>query len=432
MLVKSSYGLASIIFLFVKRCSLSQLFDTILTNYTQQSHLDYISTTMRSHLTKLSSPKPKPAQSQSPLHKKKFYKFVNDNANAKAEKSMQEQQLLSAFNKEPPKEKKEEFKVEIDRRFQKSLINHSYKFPRTEISSDSLSNDSRDSMDRLRATCNYDLHGQNLRHYAKQQRNSQKSASLGHQSGLRAPTGNQPAKGNMTERTADKNAKKAHSNEPIKNIIQQTIHTEGSETQNKILELLEKNFENASKASSVTTKVSDTSDKKQDQKAAQRDTSSNLNQEDQQENNNLGSSSKQKLSSGSSPKQINFSLNVHVSNTKVFETKNVYNINNIKNVNHFHSIQDSKAMSKSTKDLSSGLQTSRSPKFNMQSPPSGKKSGMSSAATTVTTMTTQGSTKTVKVPLENAGSLTASISLQTKEPVKKTPMQTKSNIIVAK
>ena len=380
---------------------------------------------MRSYATKLSSPKPKPAQSQSPLHKKKIYKFVNENANVKVEKSMQEPQLFERFQKEPPKDKKEDFKCEIDRRFQKSLINQTYKFPKTDISSDSFSDTSRDSIDRLRATCLYDLHSQNLRQYAQQQRNSHKSASLGQSNGI-GIVGSPQVKELIG--SGEKNAKKSHSNEPIKNIIKQAIHSDGTETQNKILELLEKNFEKGSKASSVTTKVSETSDKRHEQKTTHCDT--NPTQEDHQENVN----GRQKLSANMSPKQINFSLNVHVTNTRVFETKNIYNVNNIKNINHYHSLRDSKGMSKSTKDLTSGVQSSvlRSPKINVQSPSSVKKSGLSSAATTVTTMTTSASTKTIKMSQENTGAASISLHNVSKEIAKKTPTQSKYNTLHAK
>ena len=123
---------------------------------------------------------------------------------------------------------------------------------------------------------------------------------------------------------------------------------------------------------------------------------------------------KQKIPTSPSPKHINFSLNVHLNNARIVETKNIYNINNTKTVNHYHPLQSSKAMSKSIKDLTSGLQPSsaRNSKLNMQSPQNVKRSATNSAAATTTAFTplaTNSSAKTLKAPIENAGSFTTSM-----------------------
>lgn len=125
-----------------------------------------------SYLTSLSSTqKNKPAQSQSPLQKKKYYKFVNESSNQQGEYSMQDQRLTERFAKEPPKEKKEEFKREIERRFERSTVNPGYKFPRysSESYSEQLSDSSIESLQRLNGSIKYDLHCQNLRYFAKTQ-----------------------------------------------------------------------------------------------------------------------------------------------------------------------------------------------------------------------------------------------------------------------
>ena len=118
------------------------------------------------------SNKDKPAQSQSPLHKKRFYKFI-DSASRKAEQSVQHYRLAERFAKDPPKEKKEEFKVEIDKRYQRSAVNEQYRFPVQSASSisepESLSDDSVESLERLAAAVKYDLNSQNLRRFAKLQ-----------------------------------------------------------------------------------------------------------------------------------------------------------------------------------------------------------------------------------------------------------------------
>lgn len=380
---------------------------------------------MRSHINKLSSPQQKPAHSQSPLQKKKFYKFVNDNANSRAEKSMQEQEIHDRFLKEPPKEKKEEFKIEIERRFQKSTGNHTYRLARADISSESISQSSNDSLERLKATCVYDLHSQNLRFYAKQQRATQKSASLDQQTGASLKN-TKAIKGNIAAKTT----KKAHSNEPLKKVVKQTIHLEVPDAEYKIFEILEKNFDKASKESSATTKVTETSDKRPDSQGAQQKSYDGQTTRD-------GSTGTRKAPSNSSPKHINFSLNVHVSNnSKVVETKNIYNVNNIKNINHFHTLQDSKAMSKSTRDLAAAFQSSstRNLKASMQSPSSAKKT-VPSAAVAVSALTTS-KTMLLKSPVENTSAqpttTTTSVLNISKGLAQKSPAHIKPTTAVSK
>ena len=117
-------------------------------------------------------PRGKPTQSQSPLHKKQYYKFVTDNSKPQVDQTMQHQKSRqpSANDEAVQKDKKEEFKKEIERRFAKSTVGSTYQFPRRKSDlSDTMSDGSADSLMRLTDTVKYDLHSQNLRHYAKSQ-----------------------------------------------------------------------------------------------------------------------------------------------------------------------------------------------------------------------------------------------------------------------
>lgn len=133
-------------------------------------------TSRNSHFSKIpTSSKAKPTQSQSPLHKKQYYKFFNENSNRQTDQTFHGQRVIEQPVFERPPEKKEEFKREIERRFLKSTVNPTFRFPRhiddddDHDSTDALSESSVESLERLSHTVKYDLHSQNLRTYAKSQ-----------------------------------------------------------------------------------------------------------------------------------------------------------------------------------------------------------------------------------------------------------------------
>lgn len=339
---------------------------------------------MKPYINQIPSPKQKLAHSQSPLHKKKFYKFVNDTANNKVEKSMHEQAIHEKVLKEPPREKKEDFKSEIERRFARSLINSQYHFPRAEISSDELSQSSQDSLDRLAEICIYDLGTQNLRLFAKKQKIMHQSKSMNIQTHKRE---SHSLKENR--KLAEKaGIQKNHSNEPIKNIEKQkdSLNIELPEKDRspeyrKILKMLDENGKETSvEANAKTVKIP----KKQQitRPKSQKATISDHLSETLPNTADTVSDSR-KLNTTSSPKHLNFSLNAITSGiiqAKVTEVKNNAHANNVKTnattttnatqtasstiATSDHSIQNTKAASKSTKDLTQALQpaTTQSPK----------------------------------------------------------------------
>ena len=122
--------------------------------------------------TNPTSTKGKPSQSQSPLQKTQYYKFITENSHHQAQQTLKESRIIVEKTvKEPHIEKQEEFKREIERRFHRSIMNPSYKFPRhiDHLNTDSLNDSSTDSLEQLSTATKYDLHSQNLRSYAKSQ-----------------------------------------------------------------------------------------------------------------------------------------------------------------------------------------------------------------------------------------------------------------------
>ena len=116
------------------------------------------------------SSKGKPCQSQSPLHKKQYYKFLTDNSNHQGEQTLREHRIITdEAEKETQLDKQEEFKREIELRFRRSAANPSYQFPRCVDTTDteSQNDSSTDSLEKLSHAIKYDLHSQNLRSYAK-------------------------------------------------------------------------------------------------------------------------------------------------------------------------------------------------------------------------------------------------------------------------
>ena len=137
-------------------------------------------TTRNPYFSKLpTTSKAKPTQSQSPLHKKQYYKFFAENSNRQTDQTFHAQRVVEQIVPEPPVENKEDFKKEIERRFQRSTINPTFRLPKYENDvddddddiSDSLSENSIESLERLSHLTKYDLHSQNLRHYASSQAN---------------------------------------------------------------------------------------------------------------------------------------------------------------------------------------------------------------------------------------------------------------------
>lgn len=112
----------------------------------------------RPYLANLKSPKNKNTHSQSPLYKKKLFKFVNQNFNP------QEQSMNIISKNEHPQQpvqapKVNDFKAEIERRYQKSQGNKEYVFPRRA----SYESGSDDSIASMKNVAQYDLHAQNFK-----------------------------------------------------------------------------------------------------------------------------------------------------------------------------------------------------------------------------------------------------------------------------
>jgi len=112
----------------------------------------------RSYLQTTKTSKTKTASSQSPLYKKKLYKFVNQNGHSQ-EQSMHVQSKIEHPPPVKSSSKVVDFKQEIERRFQKAIGNREYVFPRRgsyDTSSDS-------SLASLTNVVQYDLHTQNFK-----------------------------------------------------------------------------------------------------------------------------------------------------------------------------------------------------------------------------------------------------------------------------
>lgn len=329
--------------------------------------LENSSSNMRANINKSSASKPKPSQSQSPLHKKKIFKFVNDNANSKNERSMQEQTVQDRFIKEPPKETKPDFRVEIERRFNRAITNQEYRFPLHDASSDSLSESSQESLNRLDHICTYDLHSQNLRFFAKQQRANKKSASESRNESKENHPNRDHQRGNING-----SAMQSQRYEPIKKVQKQPNTEETrcktSPDSRRVLHVLDENLKQTSKEQSATKKVPVSTEKRPISAIRLKKATDDKCNEVVSETVDLGSAAR-KIPVNSSPKQIKFSLNVFAT---VGDAKS--NLSSTKNANQQHTLRDSKAMSKSMKDLTAAL---RSPLMRevekVQSPSSSKK-----------------------------------------------------------
>ena len=116
----------------------------------------------------LNDPRKKLNQSQSP---QRYYEFLVQNTNRQADKSVQLQRSSEQTPDDFHTEKKEEFKMEIERRFRKAAENPPFRMPRyddsTLSSEELLSDSSVESLERLSHSVKYDLNSQNLRMYAK-------------------------------------------------------------------------------------------------------------------------------------------------------------------------------------------------------------------------------------------------------------------------
>jgi hypothetical protein len=106
------------------------------------------------------------------LQKTQYYKFLTENSSHKIQKTLKENRIsVEKTFQEPQTDKQEEFKREIELRFQRSAMNPGYKFPLRidNINTDSQNESSTDSLEQLSIAIRYDLHSQNLRSYAKLQ-----------------------------------------------------------------------------------------------------------------------------------------------------------------------------------------------------------------------------------------------------------------------
>lgn len=112
----------------------------------------------RPYLASIKSPKNKNTHSQSPLYKKKLFKFVNQNFNPQ-EQSMNIISKNDQAQQPVTSPKVADFKLEIERRYQKSVGNKEYVFPRRA----SYESGSDDSIASLRNVAQYDLHAQNFK-----------------------------------------------------------------------------------------------------------------------------------------------------------------------------------------------------------------------------------------------------------------------------
>jgi len=109
------------------------------------------------HQTKKSS-HPKPAQSQSPLQKKKLLKFVDKLS--RTDKSMEGISFKNIQKEKSSEEPVPEFKREIEKRFETAETNYGYKFPRKLVEKRPSSKDSNSSLENV---IEYDLHTQNFK-----------------------------------------------------------------------------------------------------------------------------------------------------------------------------------------------------------------------------------------------------------------------------
>jgi len=109
------------------------------------------------HQAKKSS-HPKPAQSQSPIQKKKLLKFVDKLS--RTDKSVEGISFKNIKKEKNSSDEIPEFQREIEKRFQTAETNYGYRFPRKLTEREPNSKDSDNSLENVRE---YDLHTQNFK-----------------------------------------------------------------------------------------------------------------------------------------------------------------------------------------------------------------------------------------------------------------------------
>ena len=299
-----------------------------------------------------STAKPKVAQSQSPLNKKRIYKFVQDSTNSKAEKSMQAQLHPAKPSVQSKSAEKTDFKIEIERRFQMAHATTNYRFPTAdEPSSEDLSSSSRtssqDSLERLKTTTTYDLHSQNLRYFAKLQKRKQLTrASINQEVVISSSNDSNVLK---TQRDTAYEAAKTRSSQKSK--PSQQKKEVGGKPIPKIRKIIDLNpKEQSSNQTFREATESRSTLHRKSQNNTQERVCLDRSTPDTADTMTRARTGTKKTATGLSPKKINFSLNINAGQDQLIEKKLTPT-----GANSQRTLQSFTAMSKSTKELAKGL-----------------------------------------------------------------------------